>query len=67
MTEKQKEKLHGKSIFISSATDPYQDLEAEFGRTHALLDELRGTGAEILVEYEDYESESGEGENHDND
>lgn len=49
LTEKQKKGLHGKSIFISSATDPYQDLEAEFGRTHALLEELRGTGAEILV------------------
>ena len=49
LTERQKKGLHGKSIFISSATDPYQDLEAEFGRTHALLEELRGTGAEILA------------------
>ena len=49
LTEKQKKGLHGKNIFMSSATDPYQDLEAEFGRTHALLEELRGTGAEILV------------------
>ena len=49
LTEKQKKELHGKSIFISSATDPYQDVEAELGRTHALLEELRGTGAEILV------------------
>lgn len=49
LTEKQKKGLRGKSVFIASATDPYQDFEAGFGRTHALLEELRGTGAEILV------------------
>lgn len=49
LTDKQKSKLHGKSIMISSATDPYQDIEAEYGRTNALLEELRGTGAEVLV------------------
>ena len=49
LTEKQKKGLHGKGVMISSATDPYQNAEAEFGRTHALLTELRGTGANILV------------------
>lgn len=49
IAEKVKKGLHGKSVFISSATDPYQDIEAEFGRTHALLEELKGTGAEITI------------------
>lgn len=49
LTEKQKKGLCGKSVFISSATDPYQDAEAEFGRTGELLKELRGTGAEITI------------------
>lgn len=49
LTEKQKSNLHGKHIMISSATDPYQDIEAGFGRTHELLEELRGAEADILV------------------
>lgn len=49
LTEKQKKGLRGKSVFISSATDPYQDAEAEFGRTGELLKELRGTEAEITI------------------
>ena len=49
LTEKQKKNLNGKSVFISSATDPYQDVEAEFKRTHALLEELRGTGARVQI------------------
>ena len=49
LTERQKKNLNGQSIMISSATDPYQDVETKFGRTHALLEELRGTGAEILI------------------
>ena len=49
LTEKQKEKLHGAKVTLSSATDPYMDLEAEFGRTHEALEELRGTEADILV------------------
>ena len=49
LTEKQKKKLQGEKIMISSATDPYQPVEAEFGRTHELLQELQDSGAEILV------------------
>lgn len=49
LTEKQKSKLHGAEIFISSATDPYQPAEIKYGRTRALLEELIGTEANILV------------------
>lgn len=49
ITDKVKKGLQGKSVFISSATDPYMDIEAEFGRTHALLKELKGTEANVLI------------------
>lgn len=48
-TEKQKEKFRGKSVFISSATDPYQPLESEYKRTRALLEELVGLDMNILI------------------
>jgi len=49
LTEKQKAKLKGAEIFISSATDPYQTIEHTFLRTQTLLKELRGTEANVLV------------------
>lgn len=49
LTEKQKNKLHGAEIFISSATDPYQPIEHQYLRTRRLLEELVGVGAEVLI------------------
>lgn len=42
-------KYAGKEIFIGSVTDPYQPCEAEYGRTRAVLEELRGSGAKLSV------------------
>lgn len=49
LTEKQKKGLHGKEVFISSATDPYQPIELKQMRTRKLLEELRGTEASVMV------------------
>ena len=49
LNEKQKSRLSGVDIMISSATDPYQDIELKYGRTHQLLTELVGSGADILI------------------
>ena len=42
-------KYDGKEIFIGSVTDPYLPQEAEHGRTRALLEQLRGSGARISI------------------
>ena len=42
-------KYSGQGIFISSATDPYQPIEAEHKRTRALLEQLQGSGARISI------------------
>lgn len=49
LTEKQRKGLHGKSVFISSATDPYQPAEVKYKRTQKLLRELVGTKADVLI------------------
>ena len=49
LSEKQRNGLHGKSVFISSATDPYQPIESEYKRTRKLLEELKGVGMDVLI------------------
>ncbi|MBQ7528472.1 radical SAM protein [bacterium] len=46
---KKTQKYAGKEIFIGSVTDPYQPLEAKYGRTRALLEELQNSEARISI------------------
>ena len=46
---KHPERYSGKEIFIGSVTDPYNPEEECFGRTRALLEELKGSGARISI------------------
>lgn len=46
---KNPQKYCGKELFIGSVTDPYQPAEEKYGRTRALLEELRGSGAKISI------------------
>lgn len=39
----------GKELFFGSVTDPYQPLEAEHGRTRALLEQMRGSGCAVSI------------------
>ncbi len=43
------EKYRGREIFIGSVTDPYNPQEEKYGRTRALLEELKGSGALISI------------------
>lgn len=42
-------KYAGKEIFFGSVTDCYQPVEAKYGRTRSLLEQLRGSGAKISI------------------
>lgn len=42
-------KYCGKEVFLGSVTDPYQPLEEKYGRTRALLEELKGSGAKVSI------------------
>ncbi len=46
---KNPEKYAGKHLFIGSVTDPYQPVEQKYGRTRAVLEQLKDSGAKISV------------------
>ncbi|MDO4539215.1 MAG: radical SAM protein [Coriobacteriales bacterium] len=46
---KNPKKYAGKEAFIGSVCDAYQPLEAKYGRTRALLEELQGSGISISI------------------
>ena len=46
---KNPQRYNGKELFIGSVTDPYNPQEEVYGRTRALLTELKGSGAKISI------------------
>lgn len=46
---KNPKKYAGKELFIGSVTDPYLPQEEIYGRTRALLEQLKGSGAKISI------------------
>ncbi|NBH15553.1 radical SAM mobile pair protein B [Lachnospiraceae bacterium] len=42
-------KYKGKELFIGSVTDPYLPQEEIYGRTRALLEQLKGSGAKLSI------------------
>ena len=46
---KNPKKYAGKELFIGSVTDPYLPQEEQYGRTRALLEQLKGSGAKISI------------------
>lgn len=42
-------KYAGKELFIGSVTDPYLPQEEQYGRTRALLEQLKGSGTKISI------------------
>lgn len=43
------ERYAGKELFIGSVTDPYLPQEGTFGRTRALLEQLKGSGVRLSI------------------
>lgn len=43
-------KYDGKELFVGSVTDPYNPQEEEYGRTRALLQQLKGSGVKISIQ-----------------
>lgn len=46
---KRPERYAGKELFIGSVTDPYLPQEEVFGRTRALLEQLKGSGVKLSI------------------
>lgn len=46
---KDNKKYYNQTIFIGSATDPYNEQEEYFKKTRTLLEELKGSGAKIYI------------------
>ena len=40
----------GKELFVGSVTDPYNPEEEKYGRTRALLEQLRGSGVKLSIQ-----------------
>lgn len=47
---KKPEKYAGREFFFGTVTDPYNPQEEEYGRTRALLEELKGNGVKISIQ-----------------
>mgnify|MGYP000796735565 FL=1 len=47
---KNPQKYAEKELFIGSVTDPYNPQEEEYGRTRALLQQLKGSGVKISIQ-----------------
>lgn len=43
------EKYQGKTIIIGSVTDAYHPLEERYGRTRLFLEQMRGSGANLII------------------
>lgn len=46
---KNPQKYAGKELFVGSVTDPYNPQEERYGRTRALLEQLKGSGAKLSI------------------
>ena len=56
---KRQHKYDGERVVIGSVTDGYNPYEEEFHRTRRLLEELRGSDAEIIDVYKRQEEHAG--------